>query len=118
MAPGGAVSLCDTAHSDCINGIMPGNDEARPAVCHDDMSALACDAKTELFKNAHCVLLADARNFWHGRLNRDEFRGDFLVVLRGLAPYVFFRDLQPQLDGFPDVAQGFFTGFAMTPATG
>jgi hypothetical protein len=97
---------------------MPGNDEARPAVRHDDMSALACDAKTELFKNAYCVLLADSRNFWRDRSNRDEFRRDFLVALCGLAPYVFFRDLQPQLDGFPDIAQGLFTGFALTPTTG
>jgi hypothetical protein len=110
--------FCDTAHSDCINGIMPGNDEARLAIRHDNMAALACHAKTELFKNAYCVLLADSRNLGRGALNRNEFRGHFLVVLRGLAPYVFFRDFQPQLDGFPDVAQGFFTGLALTPATG
>jgi hypothetical protein len=30
---------------------------------------------------------------------------------------VFFGNLQPQLDGLPDVAQGFFTGFALAPAS-
>ena len=97
---------------------MPGNDQARLAVGHDNRSALAPDAKTELFKNAYCVLLADSRNLGHNASDRDEFRGDFFMFLRGLAPDVFFRDLQPQLNGLPDVAQGFFTGLALAPAAG
>lgn len=74
---------------------MPWNDQPRPAVGHNDMSALACDSETELFKNADRVLLADSRNLGHNRLNRDKFRGDFLVLLCRIATDVFFRDLQP-----------------------
>jgi hypothetical protein len=82
------------------------------------MSALARDAKTKLFKNADGILLTDSRNLWRDALNRDKFRGDFLVILCGLAPYVVFRDFQPQLDGFPDIAQGFFACLALAPAAG
>jgi hypothetical protein len=83
---------------------MPWNNQPRLAVGHDDMSALTCDSETELLKNAHCVLLANSRNLGHNRLNRDEFRGDFLVLLCRIAPDVFLRDFQPQLDGLPDIA--------------
>jgi len=35
----------------------------------------------------------------------------------GLESDVFFGDLQLQLDGLPNVPQGFFAGFALAPAT-
>lgn len=101
-----------------MNGIVPGNDQTSFTVGHDDMPALACDAKTELFKNAHRVLLADSRNLGHRALNGDEFRRYFLVFLCGLAPYVLFRNLQPQSDGLPDIAQCFLAGLALAPAAG
>ena len=87
-----------------MNRIMPWNNETDLAVCHDDMAALARDPKPKLFKYTHGVLLANSRNLRHSALNRDQFRGDFLVFLCGLTPYIFFRDLQPKLDGFPNIA--------------
>ena len=71
-----------------------------------------------LFKNAHRVLLADSRYLGHSASNGDEFRRDFLVFLRGLPPNVLFGNLQPQLDGLPDVAQRFFARPALAPAAG
>ena len=90
-----ACSFGDTAHGDGINGIVPGNGQPGLPVSQDNMSALACDVKTELFKNAHGVLLADAWNLGHSALNGDEFRRDFLMFLSGLTPDVFLRDLKP-----------------------
>jgi hypothetical protein len=33
-------------------------------------------------------------------------------------PNVLFGNLQPELDGLPDVAQGFLAGLTLAPATG
>lgn len=74
------------------------------------MAALAGDSKTDFFKDADRVLLADSRNLGHGGSNGDEFGGDFAVVLRGLMPDILFGDLQPEFDGFADVGQSFLPG--------
>ena len=71
-----------------------------------------------VFKNAHGVLLADSRNLGPSTSNGDQFRCDFLAFSCGFAPHVFFRNLQPQSDGFPNVAQCFFAGLALAPAAG
>src|SRR5438552_2879090 len=57
--------LGDAAHRDCVNWVVAWNGEAGLAVGHHDMSALAGNPVTELFKDADGVALADARNLRH-----------------------------------------------------
>jgi len=62
----GETSVLDnSAHRECVDGIVARNgDDTRP-VSHDDVLGTPHNSKACLFQSAHGLLVVDPRNSWH-----------------------------------------------------
>jgi hypothetical protein len=60
------TSIADnTTHRERVDGIMAGNRKKPHTVRHDDMLALARNAKTRLLQGPDRLQMIDAGEFWH-----------------------------------------------------
>ncbi|HEY5838181.1 MAG TPA: hypothetical protein VIT19_04030 [Pyrinomonadaceae bacterium] len=67
MFYGQASIARNTAHSEGVNRVVPGNRYEANTVRHNDVFALAEDAKASLLESAHSIEVIDAGNLRHVR---------------------------------------------------
>lgn len=53
---------CNTAHGECVDGVVAWNNHDSLAVAHDDVLALAHDSKAGLLECSYGVEVIDAGN--------------------------------------------------------
>ena len=66
----------DSAHGECVDGIVARNRDDSGVIGHDDVFALPRDSETGLLERANGVEMVDSRNARHG------LDGDFDFVDR------------------------------------
>ena len=55
----------DTSHRKSIYGVVTRNSDHSNSIRHDDMFALADNAKAGFLQSVDCIKVIDARNFRH-----------------------------------------------------
>ena len=63
----------DATHCERVNGIMAWNRENTHTVCHNNVRALANNAKTCFFERGNCPQMIDPGNLWHSCSCPNEF---------------------------------------------